>query len=1600
MAKKKNKLDLDDNLDDFDFGDDDFESLLMDEDDSKSRKPEGLSRVASSFKKNMTSLDTYKDPQELKRLASKALPKELNSEINDFKGVYDSVTETISKETSEIKKQVADVASNMNKLLPSEGKIRSLFDKTLGKLLPNLETEYERRRSEEEERTEAINNSIAAAIGDNAKLDEIRNAANQALEDRRTASTNTLLKDIVENTRISKDLDIQITARFQKKSLELQYRQVYILKDLLENARSSALKQDSQLQAIVKNTSLPDIVKAKQTELFAAETLKTFRNNVTTKLFKESNIYNIIKKNLTNKITNFTEDIKSNLESITDATSGLIDGKEMMESMGVSRSDMIGSTIAEGLRDNFVSRLFGKVYKTNLGKKIINTGKMLHHDPSSFFRERIKDGESTGILGKFKNKVFGTLADLTDVRFNSDAIDVRKEDLNSASVFDGRTKLSINNIIPSYLRKIHAEIYSVRMGIKDQDVTKYELIYDVNRESFSKRGSLAKNLQYRAKEMLASSTKYDREYISKVFKEAGANENLSRKISKQALESSVNSNKNGIHLFKDKSFLNNFSKEEQAYIKKAISHIEKNPSLMNDILYSTVSLRGNISSFNPVIEELSKSGYSNDLAKLGLLKYDKNSQTYVGDNRNISKFFLNSYVNNSNGLVADLSKEDFERELKRINNLPNKYEKEKAIKNLYEKYKDYFEQNPEELERIQKKLANNKPLTVSDIKTSFKNTYNKIKNISKDDIISFANNSKSSFINNFNKTKNYIEETSFYNDTKNKINAIDEETDKISIVRKSKNKIKDFISKITNKDNLNKFYNDAKVKIEKAYKDVKDPVERKKLIDQAKQDIIVSAERVKTEEGRKEILNNIENKAKITKDFLKQKTKEIKDEIKNDPYLQEKLAKIKNNEKVQTLYSKASNYIENSEQVQYLKDKVSDIKKSEEYTKAKRNLDLAIEYSKSVLSAADLGDKKAVKEIIKKVQSISPEAADTEIFKETVSNAKALIKAKESILINQEKELAIQALSKDSPEEKKKGILSFLINTAKMGYNLLPIGATARLIGRGMWAFTKFGWKTEWKLYSGLVKKILNLGRLALPRTVRQALSVILPKKYRDKFIGTKDQSYVGYAKKIGTGLYNIGRFGYKVGKFGVKYPIMGLANLSSWAGNKIGNLLFGTRGYSESINEDYNENNTDLQEESFTSKMLNKAKVAKTNIADKAKSIIRRNKEKKLEESLTANNKESRKKKMSSREKIINGKKASELNKTKDKDKKDGGGLLTTILGSLLGVLGTLGTAAGHLVKFFIGGGLTNLFKNIGGMIAGAISGVGSGVMKAGSWIADKAAGAVKGVKNLVSGAGSKISEYLSKLKGVKGAVKEKIIKRIGPKKGLSLAGKLIGKIAGRLLPGIGTALLLYDISCVGYYMTKGLDFKSAACKAIIGFDPWNDEEPILDENGRPIKPDEEEPIVEESNSSNEDSLKDNYASETGILNTESKSSDNTSNTSIMKSSDSSNVVLDTSRLESLHYEALKIHSNILQENKETNNKLDSIIRILTNTHEEVKTNTRISVEKEKKKSEDNKNVNGSNKNVVNNTKANINNENSYSYDQIPSPIINIKREYYGLNK
>jgi len=213
----------------------------------------------------------------------------------------------------------------------------------------------------------------------------------------------------------------------------------------------------------------------------------------------------------------------------------------------------------------------------------------------------------------------------------------------------------------------------------------------------------------------------------------------------------------------------------------------------------------------------------------------------------------------------------------------------------------------------------------------------------------------------------------------------------------------------------------------------------------------------------------------------------------------------------------------------------------------------------------------------------------------------------------------------------------------------------------------------------------------------------------------------------------------------------------------------------------------------------------------------------------------------------------------TKDKAKDIGGKIINKVKDNKKTLLGTLLTFSPLLIgmlknmlepafKMFtnIKDGILSIPYTIGNIIAHSLTGIGKVITKAISGIVKHIPG-VKTITSIVNGAKNlgnkaidgikntfkiapkgKVAKFLQTLR----VLKKKVVKKLGVKAG----GKILSKISSKLIPGVGEALLAWDIGWVTKYMIDGLSWKSAVSKQLTGYDFFKEDEKKEDEKVKDI--------------------------------------------------------------------------------------------------------------------------------------------------------------------
>lgn len=210
-------------------------------------------------------------------------------------------------------------------------------------------------------------------------------------------------------------------------------------------------------------------------------------------------------------------------------------------------------------------------------------------------------------------------------------------------------------------------------------------------------------------------------------------------------------------------------------------------------------------------------------------------------------------------------------------------------------------------------------------------------------------------------------------------------------------------------------------------------------------------------------------------------------------------------------------------------------------------------------------------------------------------------------------------------------------------------------------------------------------------------------------------------------------------------------------------------------------------------------------------------------------------------KERFINGMTEEEFKKKGKRTKKKQGwlsklfGMLTKIGGGLLAAITGLSGSVMGLAKKAIPALLTGI-SGLGGKLFGMFKG--SKLFGGGDLPIDDIGGNRKNPKKPKKGIIAKIKNAI---RGMKDKLFGPISKKVGKATALKVVGKLSQKLLGFIAP-LGLAFLAYSAGSIMYNVYKGQSLQSSICSELLGFDPWDENDPVLDENGNPVQPEKEE--------------------------------------------------------------------------------------------------------------------------------------------------------------
>lgn len=501
MAKKD---ELDFNLDDIEM---DFKEPTSDT--STDRNP--VLRAAKIGTKS--ALSTIWPKGKRRETILKGLPDDASRAVEGFDNIRYEVSDVLSHTKDEVlktqrvlKQQVRQLTPTLRRYLPDAlvnpvakwGRSgmetddrydpqQAMIDRAMSDIFqgvpssgydtPTPQERQTAKKAQEDARDEAVGDKVKEAI-DSLKFDQLL----------------TVATDISRNVQTSTTLQQGVMLQVSRKQLELQFRQLFALQDITKIQQASLEKLTPALDALVKNTGLPDYAKEHFTDVRSAQLKRKVAEWVNPARYAEKFLENFREKSKA-KITNVGNEIRNAMQMVlgmaADDGMGFDDGGAASDATRKGNlSDKVteigSSWLAKKLLMPLVTKLQGKTkeWGENNPELMKNLAKYAYglNNVSSIANSSMSGERNDGLAGFFQ-----TLRDLGLIdpyrKENVQAETRDMETLSQASKFDRKTWITINEVIPAWFSRLNRSVLS----LAGQDVDE---VYDITTSKFTERKSI------------------------------------------------------------------------------------------------------------------------------------------------------------------------------------------------------------------------------------------------------------------------------------------------------------------------------------------------------------------------------------------------------------------------------------------------------------------------------------------------------------------------------------------------------------------------------------------------------------------------------------------------------------------------------------------------------------------------------------------------------------------------------------------------------------------------------------------------------------------------------------------------------------------------------------------------------------------------------------------------------------------------------------------------------------------------------------------------------------------------------------------------------
>lgn len=441
--------------DDMMDGFDDFDSFDNPEDNEGARNP--IMNVSAGALERLK--DTDNAVKLSRTIAENALPPGFKVAMDRSDDLVSNVTDIYNEAAKELKGPIKDLKKIVNGSIESaswlpEGIRRKIADAT--------KVEEETYSAKVDPRELEIQEAQSRIFATMAKQNEDlagKTAAADVVKTKIQVSGN---DSIVAELRKISGYNTAIMSEYQSKNLELQFRQYYALKDLVEQGRATATDVISYLGAIKQNTGLPDIQKTRLSEEYE----QAITDNLTGRFGETFQEYTAgfgkkLKENVSGKVKGYISDFSDMIGMAGDIrdVADSVDGMSAAEKEGLVGEELAGMALP--FLGEKLSKRLSKLLAKNPGlvEKSNNLIYLSENYPGllkKWLGSKAEDSDiAKGILEMIPE--FGG----SDINISNGLVDNGHE----ATTFSRNTDNSINVVIPGYLARILQATQQTAQGV-------------------------------------------------------------------------------------------------------------------------------------------------------------------------------------------------------------------------------------------------------------------------------------------------------------------------------------------------------------------------------------------------------------------------------------------------------------------------------------------------------------------------------------------------------------------------------------------------------------------------------------------------------------------------------------------------------------------------------------------------------------------------------------------------------------------------------------------------------------------------------------------------------------------------------------------------------------------------------------------------------------------------------------------------------------------------------------------------------------------------------------------------------------------------------